>query len=414
VRSRYGRGAALALGLVTALSACTAKAQSTSQPGVVGGTEPVGKAVTQTQPAPAAQITFQPTALSAVNPANPIRVAAAAGKLATVKLTAAGGGSVAGQFSADKVSWATATPLAYGSAYTLRATAVNADGKATTKTADVRTVRPANKTLPYVKLVNDSTYGVGQPIPIHFDEPVTDKRAAEKALTVTTSPKVAGSWHWFGNQDVHWRPRTYWRPGTKVTVAANVFGVQVGPGLYGQQNVTASITIGRSKIARADNNTHQIRVFIDGKLVRTIPTSMGAGGGFYTKTGNYISKWTNSGPHVVLEKQPWVHMTSASYGLPKDDPSGDGYDVTLPFGVKISDGGEYVHVNANTVGYQGYSNVSHGCLNVSPENGEWFYNTFNVGDVVEVTGTPQQLDPQDGYGDWTVPWAQWVAGSALR
>jgi lipoprotein-anchoring transpeptidase ErfK/SrfK len=302
--------------------------------------------------------------------------------------------------------------LAYNSAHTLTARAVNADGRATTKTATVRTVRPSNETPPYLKLVNGSTRGVGLPIPIHFDEPITDKLATEKALTVTTTPEVAGSWHWFGDKDVHWRSKTYWKPGAKVTVTANIFGVQIGPGLYGQQDVTASITIGWSKIAKADNNTHQIRVFIDGKLVRTIPTSMGAGGGFLTKDGNYISKWTDSGPHVVLEKQPRVHMTSASYGLPKDNPSGDEYDVTLPFGVKISDGGEYV--NANTVGNQGYSNVSYGCLNVSPANGEWFYNTFNVGDVVEVTGTPQQLERQDGYGDWTVPWSQWVAGSAVR
>src|SRR5439155_14481904 len=96
VGSRCGRGAALALGLVTVLSAaaCTAKAQNASPPGLVGGPGPVSNTVTQTQQARAVQINIQPMALSAVNPANPIRVAAAAGKLATVKLTAAGGGSV--------------------------------------------------------------------------------------------------------------------------------------------------------------------------------------------------------------------------------------------------------------------------------------------------------------------------------
>jgi lipoprotein-anchoring transpeptidase ErfK/SrfK len=195
-----------------------------------------------------------------------------------------------------------------------------------------RTLQPGNKTLPEIRLDSGATYGVGQPIPIHFDEPIADKKAAEKALTITTTPKVAGSWHWFDDQNVHWRPRAYWKPGTKITVAANVFGVQIGPGLYGQQNVAASITIGRSKIAKANHDTHQIEVYLDGKLARTIPTSMGQGGGIITKNGNWISLSTNSGPHVVLGKQASVHMTSASFGLPKDDPSGEGYDVWLPYG----------------------------------------------------------------------------------
>jgi lipoprotein-anchoring transpeptidase ErfK/SrfK len=421
VTSKIRTGAvATALAAVLLAAGCTARASSANEnAGAVGAGNGVsgGAAASSSPPpvpaAPPAVLTIQPAGATALNPTVPIKVAASSGRLTSVKLTAAGGGPVAGKTSADKLSWVTATPLAYGSSYIMTATAVNAEGKPTTKTAAFRTLLPSNKTLPEIRLDNAATYGVGQPIPIHFDEPIADKKAAEKALTITTTPKVAGSWHWFDDQNVHWRPQAYWKPGTKITVAANVFGVQVGSGLYGQQNVAASITIGRSKIAKANHDTHQIEVYLDGKLARTIPTSMGQGGGITTKNGNWISLSTNSGPHVVLGKQASVHMTSASFGLPKDDPSGEGYDVWLPYGVQISGGGEYVHVNANTVGDQGYRNVSHGCLNVSPTNGEWFYNTFDRGDVVDVTGTGQQLDPQDGYGDWTLSWASWTAGSAL-
>ncbi len=413
------RGIAI-LGVASMLlsAGCTAKAPQGTAAGRGGSRVATAPAASSTQPSaqdgPDAEISFVPAGNAPINPASAMKVAASLGTLTSVKLTAAGGGPVVGRLSADKLSWATAVPLAYGTSYQLIASATNADGRRRTRTMTFRTLAPKHMTLPYINLNNGQVYGVGQPIPIHFDEPITDKRAVERALTVVTTPPVAGSWHWFDDQNVHWRPQRYWKAGTTVTVSANVFGLQVGPGRYGQQNVLATITIGRSKIAKADNNTHLIKVFFDGKLVRTIPTSMGRGGGITTKDGNFVSFWTDSGPHVVIEKRVSVRMTSASFGLPQNDPSGLGYDVTLPYGVKISDGGEYVHVNSGTVADQGYRNVSHGCLNVSFDNGKWFYGNFDLGDVVEVSGTPEKLGAQDGYGDWTLPWRDWLAGSALR
>ena len=60
---------------------------------------------------------------------------------------------------------------------------------------------------------------------------------------------------------------------------------------------------------------------------------------------------------------------------------------------------------------QGVRNVSHGCINMPPDAAQWFCDTFSYGDIVTVTGT--QLAPDDVYGDWNIPWDQWLKGSAL-
>jgi len=57
-------------------------------------------------------------------------------------------------------------------------------------------------------------------------------------------------------------------------------------------------------------------------------------------------------------------------------------------------------------------NVSHGCINLSPDNAKWFFDHVKKGDVVINinTGGPD-LKPYDGFGDWQVPWGQWVSGN---
>ena len=55
---------------------------------------------------------------------------------------------------------------------------------------------------------------------------------------MTSQPAQAGAFHWISNQEVHWRPRNYWRPGTDVTVKADIGGVPAGNGIYGQMDRT--------------------------------------------------------------------------------------------------------------------------------------------------------------------------------
>jgi lipoprotein-anchoring transpeptidase ErfK/SrfK len=260
-------------------------------------------------------------------------------------------------------------------------------------------------------LSSRQSYGVGQVIVVGFDEAVPDRAAAEKTLTVTTSPAVEGSWHWYGDRDVHWRPKEYWKPGTQVTVRADVYGVDLGGGLYGQQDANASFTIGQSKIAIADDRTFQISVYVDGQPVKTAPTAMGLHQTVTLDNGQKVDLRTRSGVHVVLGNDQKVRMTSKSWGLSKGEMA---YDEDVFWTTHISYAGEYIHAAPWSVAQQGRSDASHGCLNVNTANAQWFYNNFGPGDVVDVRNTGLALDSGDGITDWNVPWDQWVAGSALN
>jgi lipoprotein-anchoring transpeptidase ErfK/SrfK len=396
--------------LMAAATACSGGIPATiSRPAEQGG----GPVVNQAPPVPLARLALAPRSGSRdLSPTVPVTVRASAGRLAAVGLVNDAGKAVRGTLSADGTRWTSAEVLGYGKTYTLTAAATNADGKQTKTTSTFSTVTPDNFTMPsFGVLDGGGTFGVGMPITLHFDEPIGNRAAAEKALTVTTTPQVSGAWNWIDSQNVHYRPQKYWTAGTKVTVRAAVYGVNMGDGLFGQADKSVSFTVGRSQIAIIKNDQHMMYVYISGKRVRTIPVSMGRGGSIQVK-GRTIDFWTRSGPHVVLEKHLVKKMSSASYGLPVDSPLG--YEEDIPLATRISAGGEFVHAASWSVGDQGVRNVSHGCVNISPANAQWFYDTFRYGDIVDIQGTPIKLALTDGLGDWGESWSQWLKGSALR
>jgi lipoprotein-anchoring transpeptidase ErfK/SrfK len=408
----------VALGLTTACSGGGAKWQEAggASPGVDNGT-----------PAPASSQFVLNLAADAkdVSPTEPITVAITGGSLESVTLANAEGKNVKGDFDAAKQTWKSSEELGYAKTYTLTAVGTGADGKRQEETRTFTTVKPANYTLPYLRantsaLLDGGTFGVGQPIVVWFDEVIKDKAAAEKTLTVTTDPPVVGAWYWMDTHEVHWRPKEYWPAGTKVKVTAKVYGKDLGGGLFGQEDRTASFTIGKSKIAKADAGTKHMKIYIDGQQVTNIagkdvtagiPVSMGKGGTEKTATGT-VDFTTNSGPHVVTVKQDVYRMTSASFGI-TDPKSPNFYDAQIKKAVRISGDGEFVHLADWNIPQQGKVNTSHGCINVAPVFINWFYDTFGAGDIVDVTGTSRHLDVRNGLGDWVLSWDQWQKGSAL-
>ena len=410
------RAAAVAGALVALVAGCTSGGGSTAaQAAGTGGAGKRSAAPTTTPPAAPARLTITPRNGSADQPVTtPVTVRAVGGTVSTVSLRNADGKLVAGTFSADRTTWTSTEPLGYDKDYSLAAAAANADGRTTRSTSAFSTVTPRTFTLPYLfpgGSDGPKTVGVGQPIQVRFDEPIADKAAAEKALVVTTSPQVAGAWHWFSDREVHWRPQHYWKPGTKVSVKADVYGVAVGNGIYGQQDVSTSFTIGAAKVFTINDKTHTGTITINGKATRNVPVSMGRGGS-YTVDGQTIFFTTQSGPHIVKEKYPVKRMTSASYGLPKDTPLG--YDEKIALAVRISEDGEFVHSAPWSVWAQGKQNVSHGCVNVSPANAQYFYSNFSWGDVVDIKNTGVALPFAAEANEWDVSWVKWTAGSALK
>jgi lipoprotein-anchoring transpeptidase ErfK/SrfK len=373
-------------------------------------------ACTSTPAPPAAEapkITVTPQdKAETVSPIEPIEVRAANAKLDSVSVTNPEGKEVAGALSKDKARWTSAEPLGYGRKYTVKAVARGDNGKTARKTASFTTVQPDQTVFPsFFPPPSITTVGVGQPIAVIFDKPPADRATAERALKVTATPATEGGWYWWDDRTVHWRPKEYWRPGTKVTVDAKIYGVKLGEGMYGETDRTLNYTIGPAKIATIDDRTHQMTVTVDGQPAGTFPASMGRPDSV-TVDGKTISFVTPSGTYVAQEKYEVKQMTSASYGLPND--AALGYDSQIPLAVRISNSGIFVHAAPWSVADQGVRNVSHGCINLSPEAGRWFYDNFTYGDIVTVANTSAQLAPTDGFGDWNIPWDEWLKGSALR
>ena len=330
---------------------------------------------------------------------NPVTVTTQGGVLGSVSLVDAEGESMPGQLSPDGVTWTATEPLAYNGKYTLTVRSLGLGGS-TTRTMAFTSQAPENLTVPYLMPNDGEVVGVGQPIAVRFDENIPDRVAAEKAIKVTTTPPVEGAFYWLSNREVRWRPENFWAPGTKVDVAVNTYGVDLGAGLFGQRNLAAEFTIGDRVIASVDDGNKMLTIRRNGEVIKTMPTSMGKD-----------STPTNNGVYIVGDRYQHLIMDSSTYGVPSDSPRG--YRLEVDWATQMSYSGIYVHSAPWSVGAQGYSNTSHGCLNVSPSNAEWFYNNMKRGDIVEVQGTVgSTLSGTEGLGDWNIPWSQWKAGNA--
>ncbi|EHR53363.1 hypothetical protein SacmaDRAFT_5202 [Saccharomonospora marina XMU15] len=381
-------GMALALVAALGLSACTGD-------GTVGG-----QALEQPDPpAPSAKVVAQPAnGTSEVKPRDPVQLSVTDGTIKSVALKNPAGEKVEGELSDDERTWTVTEPLGYGKQYTWSGNAVGKDGKQVPIKGSFSTVTPAATNSAKLNVGDDRTYGIAMPIAISFDAPVRDKAAVEKALEVRTTPQTEGSWAWL-EQDtsVHWRPKEYWQPGTEVDVKADLYGVHMGDGVYGANDLTVSFDIGRSQIVKANTQTHRMIVIRDGVQVADYPASFGL--------DSDPGRVTRSGTHVVMSKHSTYFMNNPGYGYE---------DFEVQWAVRISNNGEFTHSAPWSVADQGVRNVSHGCINLAPANAKAYFDSALMGDPVEIEGSTQRLGPKDGdYHDWSYSWEEWTAKSAL-
>ncbi|MBT2224411.1 L,D-transpeptidase [Nonomuraea sp. NEAU-A123] len=248
--------------------------------------------------------------------------------------------------------------------------------------------------------------GVGFPIIVTFDRKVTDRAAAEAALQVQADRPVDGAWRWVTDRKVVYRTKTYWRPHQKVQLNARLSQI---PGNEAAKDVSRRFAVGYSNISVVNTRSHVMKVRRDGKLVKSIPISAGRGGMPKNGVDVYL---TTSGTHLTMNKKPMETMTSAWMGVtdPKDPRY---YKEEIPWAVRISDSGEYVHQSAGYYQYLGRSNQSHGCVRATPAGAKWFYGIAQRGDVVKITGTKRKLDWRNGWSYWQLNWTEWKKGSAL-
>lgn len=381
------------LGLVL-VSACTGAGKSAS--GKDGSTA----APTTTKEPVVTTVTLNPPdGATDVNPLTPLTATATNGTMSAVTVTNEEGTAVAGTLSPDGLTWTSGEPFGYSRTYTVTAETMSVEGVAKQVTGSIKTVVPANQTaVSTIPGKAGNTYGVGMPLIVRFDEPINDKTTAEQYMKVTTNPPVEGAWYWFSDKEAHWRPKDFYAPGTSVSLDVQIYGKDLGGGLYGQKDHHTDFVTGDSMISKIDNSDLQLKVYKNGQLLRTMPASLGQ--------PKYPSQ---SGIHVVQEKYELKIMDSSTWGLPTDAP--DGYYEEVPYATRISMSGEFVHSAPWSVADQGVRNVSHGCINLSMDNGKWFYDNSRYGDIVIITGTEVNLKAGDGWGDWNIPWEKWQAGN---
>src|SRR5215472_13204208 len=91
---------------------------------------------------------------------------------------------------------------------------------------------------------------------------------------------------------------------------------------------------------------------------------------------------------------------------------GPGYDIMVPYSVRFTWSGDYMHDAFWSVGEQGFTNVSHGCVNMSPANAALYYSGAVPGDPVTVTGSPRAGSWGNGWTVWFLSFKDLVKGSA--
>ncbi|MFI6924263.1 Ig-like domain-containing protein [Nonomuraea spiralis] len=332
-----------------------------------------------------------------VAPDTGISVKVTDGKVTKVTVADAKGRQVTGSAAADG-TWRPRWPLRPATSYTVSAQATGTDGKAVTGQASFTTLKPRRALQSGMSPLDGEKVGVGMPVQLLLSQPVTSKRdraAVERSLVVEMSEPVEGAWSWVSDREVQFRPREYWPVGEKVKVVAHLAGLRAGQGLWGTKDRSLSFTVGPRHVTKVDADDHEAVVTAGGKVVRTIPVSLGKPG-----DDSY------SGTMIAQEKAAETVMDSATIGKPGE------YRIKTKWNVRMTYSGTFFHAAPWSTGAQGNSNVSHGCVNASPADARWFYDFTQRGDVIQVKGTSRKLEFGNGPTPWAKSWDEWLAGSA--
>jgi lipoprotein-anchoring transpeptidase ErfK/SrfK len=399
-----GFGAVLVLAAGCASAPSSPSGVTASAPSAVVSATPTTKTPAVSVDGSAAKVSYQ----------RPVKVVVTDGSFSSVQVTRADGNQpLDGTMSGDGLSWSSEIPPRPAAAYRVSATVKDSAGQESTRKLDFTVASvPSSQRVGFSVTPQDgSTVGIGQPIVVRFLTTIKERAAFEKVMTVTaktpSGQAVTGRWHWLGSQEVHWRPQAFWTPGTKVHLELAIAGVKAAPNRYGRQDYSQDFTIGASHVTRVDGITHRVKVYRDGKLVRDWPGGTGKSG-----------LETYSGTYVVLGKNAEIVMDSCSARITCDKKDPEYYSEKEFWATRITASGTFLHA-ASWDPLLGKANVSHGCIHLSDAAAKEFYGHAVAGDVVIVgrtgRGPQERITTQDpGLYDWNVPWAKWVAGSALR
>ncbi|WP_435838158.1 Ig-like domain-containing protein [Streptomyces chrestomyceticus] len=330
-------------------------------------------------------------------------------RVAVSRIEDDGSTPVPGRITPDGLSWRPSGParLAPAARYTVDAVAMDGHGRRTARHTTFTTFVPPHRLVGFFTPEHGATVGTGMIVSLEFNRPVVDRAAVERAVSVTARPATEVAAHWFGARRLDFRPRTRWRPGTRVSMDLRLRGVRAAPGVLGTQRKQVRFRIGRDQTSRVDAAAHTMTVWRGGRRLATLPVTAGS-----------LTSPTYNGRMVILERHPVTRMDGDTVGF------GGEYDIPdVPHALRLTTSGTFLHGNywAPPRTFGG-ANTSHGCIGLRDTQGGgpdtpagWFYERSLVGDVVEVVNSRDRVvAPDNGLGGWNMPWRMWRAGSALR
>ncbi|MBH0774760.1 L,D-transpeptidase [Nocardia bovistercoris] len=202
-----------------------------------------------------------------------------------------------------------------------------------------------------------TTVGIAHPVSVRFAAPVADKARAESNLHIRSALPLSGTYSWSGDSELTWTPAEFLPARSTITVQ---FGT-----------VRSEFQTNVGVVAVGDMSAHTFTVSQGGQVVWVMPASFGKPG------------WeTPVGTFPVLEKFRSVVFDSSTIGIPRN--SSEGYYINGEYAERLTWGGVFVHSAPWSTDSQGYANVSHGCVNLAPEDAAWYYNNVGVGDPVTI------------------------------
>ncbi|MFC7341568.1 L,D-transpeptidase [Saccharopolyspora griseoalba] len=344
-----------------------------------------------------AKVSFQPgTGAKEVSPTARIGASVQRGAFDSIELRNPDGEAVEGQLAADGKSWRATEALGYGKTYSWSGRATGEDGKPVEVRGSFRTVEPDRTIHATINPTDDAVVGVAMPISIKFDEPVEDRAAVQRALHVRADAPVEGSWAWLNDRQVDYRPKEYWPARTHVTVEADLHGLALGGGAYGQADLSTGFDIGRSQIVKGDVRTHRMVVVRDGEQVASYAASYGK--------EDDPGRNTPNGTYMIMAKHPVEIM---------DNPEYHYRNVRKTWAARFSNHGEFIHENQDNAAALGAVNNTHGCINLSAADAKAYFDSALIGDPVEITGSAASMPPRFDVYDWLLTWDQWQGKSAL-
>ncbi|WP_405998930.1 Ig-like domain-containing protein [Streptomyces sp. NBC_00829] len=343
---------------------------------------------------------------------NAAKVTVSDGKLTQVAMTTAAGKAVKGTLAGDGKSWKPDGQLERSTTYKISATAKDGEGREAHENSSFTTVSPANSFIGNFTPEDGSTVGVGMPVSINFNKAITNKKAVQSAINVTSSSGQEVVGHWFSGQRLDFRPDQYWQGGSTVTLKLNLDGVEGAQGVFGVQQKTVTFKIGRNQVSTVDASSKQMTITQDGKTIKTIPISAGS-----------PENPTYNGQMVISEKFKETRMDGATVGFTDDDGKGE-YDIKdVPHAMRLSSSGTFIHGNYwGSDGVFGSVNTSHGCVGLNDVKGAgdpnqpaaWLFEHSLVGDVVIVKNSKDKtIQPDNGLNGWNLSWSAWKSGSAV-